>query len=113
MTSTKIPNFAGLGYDALPEIMSDGTGPEGHASYPTPEGIEVRPVYGPEDLFNKFDPARLQTLPGFVPIGSVEKRANGVAVQLTKQPRRGTGRSRNGQDEWLGLLGIDSCCADT
>mgnify|MGYP002777812967 FL=1 len=62
---TKIPNFAEVGYDALPESVAPGTGAQGQA-WQTPEGIAVAPVYGPAELA-ALDPACLRTLPGLPP----------------------------------------------
>jgi methylmalonyl-CoA mutase len=52
---TRIPAFANIAFDAR---NGGGTRPSGAAPWPTPEGIAVKPVYGPEDI------ARLDFLDG-------------------------------------------------
>src|SRR5215475_2044654 len=57
---TRIPAFADIAFDA----SVGGTTPNGAAPWQTPEGIAVKPVYGPEDI------ARLDFLygmPGIAP----------------------------------------------
>ena len=52
---TRIPAFADIAFDAR---NGGGTRPSGAAPWQTPEGIAVKPVYGPEDI------ARLDFLDG-------------------------------------------------
>jgi methylmalonyl-CoA mutase len=52
---TRIPAFADIAFDAR---NGGGTRPSGAAPWQTPEGISVKPVYGPEDI------ARLDFLDG-------------------------------------------------
>ena len=52
---TRIPAFADIAFDAG---NGASTRPSGAAPWQTPEGIAVKPVYGPEDI------ARLDFLDG-------------------------------------------------
>ncbi len=62
---SQLPDFSGLDYDALFQGPAGALeAPPAAAPFTTPEGLEIRPRYGSDDL-----PAapQLATMPGFVP----------------------------------------------
>jgi methylmalonyl-CoA mutase len=63
-TNSQFPDLASLDYDALPQVSFEPC-PEEQA-WDTPEGVAVRPGYGPESLA-AVDPALLRGLPGLPP----------------------------------------------
>ena len=63
---TELPNWSALEFDAI-ETPAPAPAPPTGPSFATPEGIELAPRYGPEQLRELADAGQLDTAPGFAP----------------------------------------------